>query len=186
MSVDRMEHLLSEMTEEERVALWTRMKRRGIDVAYEADSASLNEHSVLKFAKRRGGSDRLRALACKDSQSAYFYARDIDKGPHKETRAAASRSSLLAAAYGEHIDKRPHEVTRIGACASVEGAYRYALMVDKGPHEMTRKAVCSDPEHAYAYALNIEGGYHQDTWRAVCGTGAEGLYTDMLSRNNGW
>jgi hypothetical protein len=54
----------------------------------------------------------IRKAACKSQEDAYWYARDVDKKPTKETRTAACKDSYHAYWYALHVDKRPTDETR--------------------------------------------------------------------------
>lgn len=97
-----------------------------------------------------------RMKACETPSAAYWYARDVDKGPRDDTRRAASRDA--------------------------EYAYLYALEIDRGPRDDTRRAACKSVGSAYAYALNVDKGFHNDTWDTIKGDPAYcGAYLECLS-----
>ena len=62
-------------------------------------------------------SDEMRTLICElgSAKCAYWYARDIDKGPTDETRTVACKTPYEAYCYARFIDKKPTDETREGA-----------------------------------------------------------------------
>lgn len=178
MSIERVEALVLQMTEEERFQLWGRLKRHGLALDYEVAVPSLSPEQALQWAEDYEGTDKLRSIASRDGYEAFFYAKIVDRGPHEETRRAVCRDlhESWAYDYAREIDKGPHDETRQRASEGRREALHYALNVDKGPHEVTRKGTCKDAFSASRYATLVDKCYHPDTWAAVRGTDREEEY----------
>jgi hypothetical protein len=98
----------------------------------------------------------LRTAACKNSELAYYYARDVDKNPTNETRTNACQNPEHAYYYAKDVDKKPTNETRTNAGQCPEWAYLYAKYVDKKPTDETRSAVSKNPSYAYWYAIDVD------------------------------
>lgn len=90
------------------------------------------------YALRTGYScDALRDAACKDPDSAYYYALYIDKCPRDDTREAVCKDPYLALLYAENVDRGPHEKTK-AACLQVPRlACAYGIDVERKPNDKT-------------------------------------------------
>lgn len=89
-----------------------------------------NAHYAYWHARRAGGSDALRAAACKVSQYAALYARFIDGGPRDDTRAAAVGGASWY--YALYVDHGAHPSVRANWAAADTGddyeAYAVGLL----------------------------------------------------------
>jgi hypothetical protein len=112
-------------------------------------------------------------------EEAYHYA-EID-GPSEETRKIACKDSECAYWYARNIDRCPREDTRTATCKDPGYAYLYAKEIDKCPREDTRKGVCQSPHYAYNYAVYVEKTLHKDTWDAVKNTQYKKKYETFIN-----
>lgn len=117
---------------------------------------------ALAEARKTGGTDALRTVACGLPQTALDYAEYVDKGPHPETRTAACREGRCAYEYARDVDKGPCAETRTGACLDEDSAFRYAQKVDRVPCDETRAAafIRSEVSPSAQFYAQWEEEYH--------------------------
>lgn len=167
-----------DMEEADRAWLSRSLERQGVQLT------TIPPSEAILLARKNGGTDRLREMACATAAGAFEYSVVIDKGPHPSTRKAVvelDRAGSFVLGYAERhgvrgpdilsaVCRTPElaftyawkcrdrsEVLRSVASADPEYAYQYALEIDKGPHDVTREGACKDPHKAYLYALHVDG-----------------------------
>ena len=95
--------------------------------------------------------DRFRPYYLTNPELAYWFAREVDKGPRDDTREACCKDPNYSHSYATNIDKCPHDLTRKAACLKVETAFNYALYVDNGFHKETLTAVIDNDYYFKRY-----------------------------------
>lgn len=113
--------------------------------------------------------DALRVTACKKPCDAYYFARDVDKGPHPDTLRAVIEAGPGDTHYARYYaaevmplgsietpDNTFLDALRTAACQSPYYALGFALLVDRGPHPETRAAVLKSAHYALLYATEVE------------------------------
>lgn len=96
-----------------------------------------------------------RILACESPDTAFDYAKEVDKCPHDVTRKIACQDPYWAWRYARDIDKGPRDDTRTAACLSPGTAFDYAKFVDKGPCEETRNGAAKHPDMKLYYETHF-------------------------------
>jgi len=126
---------------------------------------------AVTLARRHGGSDYLRSLACGHPDMAILYAYLIDGGPHADTRAAACNKPETALVYADLVDGGYHPLTHSamqGAGVVLTTAYKHAVDPASAPYphyEHTRhKGVMYIPRPLALQITVRLDAWHEDGW----------------------
>jgi hypothetical protein len=101
----------------------------------------------------------VRAVAkAKDPRYAYYYAKDILKGPFPLGEPAIAKHPMCAHWYALYVLKGPFPLGEPAIAKYPYYAYEYARWVLKGPWPQGEPAIAKDPEYAYQYAIDVLKG----------------------------
>jgi hypothetical protein len=97
-------------------------------------------------------------IIAKDPSYAYYYAVDILKGPFPLGEPTIAKDPGYAYYYAKDVLKGPFPLGEPAIAKTASRAYSYAIEVLKGPFPLGEPEIAKDPEWAYEYASDVLKG----------------------------